>query len=384
MVANSSSTPSSTSTSTSREAGQRPGRRRLARALTAAAATSALLVPAAGAAVAAPAADGVAAGSEAACLAASFPAGQTWTTAAAVDEWLACTGLSDGAAYADPGITRGEAAQIAYRSVGADEPAAPSVFTDVAPGSEAATAINWLAGAGVVRGFGDGEFKADRDITRDELARVLVGAVLTGAAVPVEEPAAAGSAESAAADQTTGSEASGSPATASWAAAEAPAAAADVGSSAAAAYEQDANAFMAQYGCEGTALDVVETTSMEGATGVTTVTAGIPATVQILAGMDPYMLEHTAAHECMHVLQHAVAGYSPETLQAMLQPYYAEDYVTSWGRVDIYEQNAECAVRSLGFPQEHSNYDVTCDKTMLDAGQAIALGHDPREVVAAG
>jgi hypothetical protein len=100
--------------------------------------------------------------------------------------------------------------------------------------------------------------------------------------------------------------------------------------------------------------------------------------------MDPYMLEHTAAHECMHVLQHAVAGYSPETLQAMLQPYYAEDYTTSWGTVDVYEQNAECAVRSLGFPQEHSNYDVTCDKTMLDAGQAIALGHDPREVVAAG
>jgi hypothetical protein len=360
MVANSSSTPSSTSTSTSHEAGQRPGRRRLARALTAAAATSALLLPAAGAAVAAPAADGAAAGSEAACLAASFPAGQTWTTAAAVDEWLACTGLSDGTAYAAPGITRGEAAQIAYRSVGADEPAAAAVFTDVAAGSEAATAINWLAGAGVVQGYGDGEFKADRDITRDELARVLVGAALTGAAVPAEEP------------------------TANASAAEAPATAAGADTSATTAYEQDANAFMEQYGCEGTALDVVETTSMEGATGVTTVTAGIPATVQIRAGMDPYMLEHTAAHECMHVLQHAVSGYSPETLQAMLQPYYAEDYVTSWGRVDIYEQNAECAVRSLGFPQEHSNYDVTCDKTMLDAGQAIALGHDPREVVAAG
>lgn len=386
MVVDRSSTPSTTAARTAvtpaaatRPAdGAGPGRRRLARVLTAAAATGALLVPAAGAAVAAPgepSSGAAASGSEAACLSASFPAGQTWTTAAAVDEWLACTGLTDGAAYADPGLTRGEAAQIAYRSVGADEASTAGVFTDVSSGTGSATAINWLASAGIVRGYADGEFKPDRDITRDELARVLVGAALTGA-----EPVAAegtGAAESGASDREADAEAS-----ASSTAAEAPQEDAAVGS-AASEYEQDANAFMAEYGCEGTAVDIVDTTSMEGATGVTTVTEGVPATVQIRSGMDQYMLEHTAAHECMHVMQHAVSGYDPATLEAMLSPYYSAEYTTSWGRVDIYEQNAECAVRTLGFSQAHSNYDVTCTDTMLDAGQAIALGHDPREVVAA-
>lgn len=400
MVVDRSSTPRSTASSTLMEAGPRSGRRRLARALTAVAASGALLVPAAGAAVAAPVTDGAAAGSEASCLAASFPANQTWTTAAAVDEWLACVGLSNGGAYADPGITRGEAAQIAYRSVGADEPAAASVFGDVAPGSASATAINWLGGSGIAQGYADGEFKADRAITRDELATVLVGAALTGAAAPAEEPAADAAADSTAAEpavdstateataDSTAAEATAdstaAEATADSTAAAAPAEAAVVGNSGAAAYKQDAAAFMAEYGCEGTALNIVKATTIDGATGVTSVTAGQPASVQIRSGLDQYQLEHTAAHECMHVLQHAVADYDFATLDAMLQPYYSEDLVTSWGRVDIYEQNAECAVRSLGFPQAYSSYDVECSKTMLDAGQAIALGHDPREVVAAG
>ncbi|MGD6979905.1 S-layer homology domain-containing protein [Citricoccus zhacaiensis] len=386
MVADHTSTPRRTAPTASTEDAPRTGRRRLARALTAVAASGALLVPAAGAAVAAPATDAPAAGSEAACLAASFPAGQTWTTAAAVDEWLACVGLSNGEAYADPGITRGEAAQIAYRAVGADEPAGASVFADVAPGSDSATAITWLANAGIVRGYGDGEFKADRAISRDELAIVLVGAALTGAEAPAGDAPAAAAGDSG--EGSTASEATADSAaaetTADPAAAEAPTEAAVVGNSAATAYKRDAAAFMEEYGCKGTALTIVKATSIDGATGVTSVTSGQPASVQIRSGLDEYQLEHTAAHECMHVLQHAVADYDFATLDAMLQPYYSEDLVTSWGAVDIYEQNAECAVRSLGFPQEYSSYDVACTEAMLDAGQAIALGHDPREVVAAG
>ncbi len=57
MVADHTSTPRRTAPTASTEDAPRTGRRRLARALTAVAASGALLVPAAGAAVAAPATD---------------------------------------------------------------------------------------------------------------------------------------------------------------------------------------------------------------------------------------------------------------------------------------------------------------------------------------
>lgn len=389
-----------------RPAGLHPRRSRLARALTAVAASGALLVPASGAAfagaapggeVTGPVSGSVAPGSEAVCLTASFPADQTRTTIAAFDEWLGCVGLTDGSTGADPGITRGEAAQIAYRSIGTDETASVSRFPDVQPGDAAYTAVSWLGQAGVVRGYPDGEFKPGQDISRDDLATVLVGAAITrgqltgeagpatsGPTSPVPEAAGPEATGAATAGPTSPAPEAPSPdVTGAPTGAGAPGVPAGIGTTVEKAYEQNAAGYLAQYGCAGVALDVVKTTGVEGATGVTTVTPGMPATVQIRADLDESSLEHTAAHECMHVLQHEVAGYSPDALDAMLKPYYAQDYTSSWGPVSIYEQNAECAIRSLGFTREQSDYDVACDAAGLQAGAAIASGQDPREVVTA-
>jgi hypothetical protein len=334
-----------------------PARRRLATALTAVAASGALLAStlgAAGAATAAPVSvepGSAAAQTSAECMAALFPGTQTTTSAATLDEWLHCMGLTDGSAGAAPTITRGEAADIAYAAVGFPEHSGGAAFDDVAAGHQFYDSVTWLGSTGVVRGYADGQFKADRDISRDELATLLVGASLaTGQGT---QPAAAAST-----------------------------APADTTSMPADAYADQTAALLASFGCQDASLEIVDSFENAHATGMTTMVAGEPATVQIRDALGEVVLRHTAAHECMHVLQHEAFDYDPTLAQSTLAQWYPEDYTSAYGPVSVYEQNAECALRGLGFDRHQSGYDVACDEAGLAAGRAIAAGQDPNEVAA--
>ncbi|QCU77585.1 S-layer homology domain-containing protein [Citricoccus sp. SGAir0253] len=342
-------------------------RRRLAAALTAAAASSALVLSGAGAATAAPASSETA--SE--CLGASFPGTSGRTTPAAVDEWLGCMGLTDGSAYADPGITRGEAAEIVHAAVGAGDSGSAAVFGDVPAGASGFDAVNWLGTSGVAHGYADGEFKPERSITRDELAIFLVGAALVAG-----PDAGGGTGGGSAGGAESDGEATGD--------GTEPASGAGRQESAAGAYEERARELLAAYGCSDAALEVVETFEDPAATGMTTMAPGRPATVQVAAGLPGDSLRHTMAHECMHVQQHAVSGYDLAAGREMLEDWYSEEYTSSWGRVSVYEQNAECALQTLGFTRADSSYDVRCDEAGLEAGAAIAAGRAPGKAAAAG
>jgi hypothetical protein len=61
----------------------------------------------------------------------------------------------------------GDAEQIKYGG----EP----VFSDAGvPGSPLAVAVNWAYGAGIINGYGDGTFRPDASITREEIAVMLM------------------------------------------------------------------------------------------------------------------------------------------------------------------------------------------------------------------
>ena len=69
-------------------------------------------------------------------------------------------------------VTRGMVAAILYRLEG--EPAAPSApFTDVPAASYYNKAIGWAQRYGVVEGYGDGTFRPDQPVTRQQLAAIL-------------------------------------------------------------------------------------------------------------------------------------------------------------------------------------------------------------------
>ncbi|MDR2664905.1 MAG: S-layer homology domain-containing protein [Oscillospiraceae bacterium] len=84
--------------------------------------------------------------------------------------------LADGEFGAAAELTRGMLADALY-SVSGGEPgegaAAVTVFDDVAADSRYAEAVAWASGAGIVAGFGDGTFRPDAGITRQEIAAML-------------------------------------------------------------------------------------------------------------------------------------------------------------------------------------------------------------------
>ena len=69
--------------------------------------------------------------------------------------------------------TRGQIVTILHRLEGSPRAGRPP-FTDVAAGSYCAEAVAWAEQNAIVRGFGDGTFRPDRPITRQQLAAILL------------------------------------------------------------------------------------------------------------------------------------------------------------------------------------------------------------------
>lgn len=84
------------------------------------------------------------------------------------------TGYANGTfGYARP-ISRGESAVFLYRMSGETFTPGPSgSFSDVPASSYAATAIAWMKARGYALGYADGSFGIDQSITRGELAQLL-------------------------------------------------------------------------------------------------------------------------------------------------------------------------------------------------------------------
>ena len=89
-------------------------------------------------------------------------------------------GLMNGTSAAtfspDDPITRAQAAAIFYRMAGSPEVAGDSAFTDVTRGPGTAwyyNAVLWAQQNGIVSGYGDGTFRPEAHITREQLAVIF-------------------------------------------------------------------------------------------------------------------------------------------------------------------------------------------------------------------
>lgn len=84
-------------------------------------------------------------------------------------------GYADGTFGIDREITRGELAQLLYRTSGEDshQPPAQSPFPDVPTTASGYEAVTWLRSTGMVHGYTDGTFGYGAPITRGETAQFL-------------------------------------------------------------------------------------------------------------------------------------------------------------------------------------------------------------------
>ena len=81
-------------------------------------------------------------------------------------------GVSDRTFAPKMPITRAMLITVLHRQEG--EPvAAPATFSDVAEGNYYAPAIAWASANGLVNGFGDGSFRPDEPVTREQLATIF-------------------------------------------------------------------------------------------------------------------------------------------------------------------------------------------------------------------
>ena len=85
-------------------------------------------------------------------------------------------GYEDGTFRANRSITRAEIAMILFRLIESDAKHAnlPSRFSDVSNSSWYAQAINYLASRNLLRGYEDGTFRPTQQITRAELAAIII------------------------------------------------------------------------------------------------------------------------------------------------------------------------------------------------------------------
>jgi hypothetical protein len=72
----------------------------------------------------------------------------------------------------DP-LTRGMAVQILYNEAGRPAVSGSSPFDDVSGEKYYAKAVVWASGNGLVNGFGDGTFRPDEPVTREQIAAIL-------------------------------------------------------------------------------------------------------------------------------------------------------------------------------------------------------------------
>ena len=92
-------------------------------------------------------------------------------------EYVRDHGIMNGtsAAIFDPDgtTTRGQITAILYRASGSPEVSGGAAFTDVADGAYYADAVRWANTYGIVTGYGDGTFRPDIPITRQQMAAIL-------------------------------------------------------------------------------------------------------------------------------------------------------------------------------------------------------------------
>ena len=65
-------------------------------------------------------------------------------------------------------------ATVLHRLAGTPKPESKSTFKDVADGQWYSEAVAWAAENGIVNGYGDGTFKPTANISREEMAVMLV------------------------------------------------------------------------------------------------------------------------------------------------------------------------------------------------------------------
>ncbi|MEV4899990.1 LamG-like jellyroll fold domain-containing protein [Citricoccus sp. NPDC055426] len=83
------------------------------------------------------------------------------------------SGYSDGEFKSGREVTRGEFASFLFRAVDPEGSFAETGFEDVDSSNAHFEAVNWLKESGLVTGYTDGSFRADRQITRGEVAVIL-------------------------------------------------------------------------------------------------------------------------------------------------------------------------------------------------------------------
>ncbi len=82
-------------------------------------------------------------------------------------------GTTDSTFAPSASLSRGMATTILWRAMGSPEAKAASSFTDVDATVYYAKAIDWAVEAGLVEGFGDGTFRPDAALTREQLVTIL-------------------------------------------------------------------------------------------------------------------------------------------------------------------------------------------------------------------
>ncbi len=82
-------------------------------------------------------------------------------------------GMSETTFAPEIAITRGQMVTVLYRMAGSPETNADETFTDVASNAYYAKAVAWAVDAGVVMGYGDGTFRPDAVLLRQDLAVLL-------------------------------------------------------------------------------------------------------------------------------------------------------------------------------------------------------------------
>lgn len=102
---------------------------------------------------------------------ADVPAGAWYAEAvAAAAEKGYMTGV-DGSHFApEARVTRATVVTVLWRMAGSPAAPASAGFSDVAAGAWYAGAVDWAAQAGIAGGDGQGRFRPDADVTRQELA----------------------------------------------------------------------------------------------------------------------------------------------------------------------------------------------------------------------
>ncbi len=82
-------------------------------------------------------------------------------------------GYGSGIFRPDTPITRAEIVQTLYNLEGKPAAAGTESFADVAEGAWYCDAVNWACGAGIIEGYGDGNFGPKDTLTREQMAAII-------------------------------------------------------------------------------------------------------------------------------------------------------------------------------------------------------------------